>query len=111
MVTRILTRRELEALETLAGALEARGLVEERELLLGVLRASAEPGELSVSEAAQLARKCRQTIRNWIRAGRLPARADETNHYYVRVEALLPLLGSPRGREVCDGGGRWRRSS
>jgi hypothetical protein len=98
MVTRVLMQNELEALETLARTLERKGLTQERVALLGVLRASAEPREVSVSEAAALARKCRQTIRNWIRAGRLPARADETNHYYVAVDALLPLLGSRAGR-------------
>ena len=55
----------------------------ERDRLLAVLRAGAAPRELSVTEVAALTRKCRQTIRNWIKAGRLPARADDTNHYYV----------------------------
>ena len=93
MMTRVLTRNELAALEALARTLERKGLAQERDALLGVIRATAEPRELSVSEAAALTRKCRQTIRNWIKAGRLPARADETNHYYVPVEALTPLLG------------------
>jgi excisionase family DNA binding protein len=88
MVTRILTRSEIAALEALAHTLQHKGLAEERDLLMGVLRASAKPRELSVSEAAQLTRKCRQTIRNWIKAGRLPARADQTNHYYVPIDAL-----------------------
>jgi excisionase family DNA binding protein len=93
MVTRVLTRSELAALERLARTLERKGLAQEREMLLGVLRATAEPRELSVSEAAALTRKCRQTIRNWIKAGRLPARADQTNHFYVPIEALEPMLG------------------
>jgi excisionase family DNA binding protein len=93
MIPRVLTRDELAALEAIARTLERKGLAEEREALLGVIRASAQPRELSVSEAAALTRKCRQTIRNWIKAGRLPARADQTNHYYVPVEALAPLLG------------------
>ena len=92
MVTRVLTRRELVALEALARTLERKGLADERDMLLGVLRASAEPRELSVSEAAALTRRCRQTIRNWIKAGRLPARADQTNHYFVPVDALGPML-------------------
>ena len=92
VVTRVLTRAELAALEGLARTLERKGLAEEREMLLGVIRASAQPRELSVSEAAQLTRKCRQTIRNWIRAGRLPARADDTNHYFVPLEAIEPML-------------------
>jgi excisionase family DNA binding protein len=92
MVPRVLTPNELAALEALARTLERKGLVQERDALLGVIRASAQPRELSVSEAAALTRKCRQTIRNWIKAGRLPARADETNHYYVPVEALGPML-------------------
>jgi hypothetical protein len=108
MVTRVLTPSQLEALETLARTLERKGLTEERDALLGVIGASAEPRELSVSEAAALARKCAQTIRNWIKAGRLPARADGTNHYYVPLDALLPMLGqrapagaagAPRRRE------------
>jgi excisionase family DNA binding protein len=69
-----------------------QGAGPERDALLGVIRATAEPRELSVSEAAALTRKCRQTIRNWIKAGRLPARADQTNHYYVPLEALGPML-------------------
>jgi excisionase family DNA binding protein len=93
MVTRVLTRSELVALESLARTLERKGLEQEREALLGVIRATAEPRELSVSEAAALTRKCRQTIRNWIKAGRLPARADQTNHYYVPLDALEPMLG------------------
>ena len=93
MVARVLTRDELAVLEALARTLERKGLPDEREMLLAVLRASGEPRELSVSEAAQLTRKCRQTIRNWIKAGRLPARADQTNHYYVPLDALEPMLG------------------
>ena len=92
MVTRVLTRSEIVALESLARTLERKGLAQERDALLGVLRATAAPRELSVSEAAALTRKCRQTIRNWIKAGRLPARADQTNHYYVPIEALEPVL-------------------
>ena len=88
MVTRVLTRDELAVLEALARTLERKGLGDEREMLLGVLRAAAQPRELSVSEAAQLTRKCRQTIRNWIKAGRLPARADQTNHDDVPIDAL-----------------------
>jgi excisionase family DNA binding protein len=93
MVTRVLTRREIVALESLARTLERKGLAQEHEVLLQVLRATGEPRELSVSEAAALTRKCRQTIRNWIKAGRLPARADQTNHYYVPLDALEPMLG------------------
>ena len=63
MVTRVLTRSELVALESLARTLERKGLAQERAVLLGVLRATGEPRELSVSEAAALTRKCRQTIR------------------------------------------------
>ena len=88
MVTRVLTQNELAALEALARTLERKGLAQERDALLAVLRATAEPRELSVSEAAAFTRKCRQTIRNWIKAGRLPARADQTNHYYVPIDAL-----------------------
>ena len=95
MVTRVLTRNELAALEALAHTLERKGLAQERDALLRVIRATAEPRELSVSEAAALTRKCRQTIRNWIKAGRLPARADRTNHYYVPMEALEPVLDRP----------------
>src|SRR5437867_11208262 len=94
MVPRVLTRNELAALEALARTLERKGLAQERDALLGVIRASSDPRELSVSEAAALARKCRQTIRNWIKAGWLPARADQTNHYYVPLDALLPMLRS-----------------
>ena len=68
-------------------------LDERRATGLSLIRATAEPRDLSVSEAAALTRKCRQTIRNWIKAGRLPARADGTNHYYVPLEALEPMLG------------------
>ena len=88
MVTRVLTRDELAVLEVLARTLERKGLADERDRLLGVLGADGAPRELSVSEAAALTRKCRQTIRNWIKAGRLPARADQTNHYYVPIDAL-----------------------
>ena len=88
MVTRVLTCDELAVLEALARTLERKGLAEERDRLLGVLRADGAPRELSVTEAAAFTRKCRQTIRNWINAGRLPARADQTNHYYVPIDAL-----------------------
>lgn len=91
-MTRVLTRNELAALQALARTLGRKGLAEERDALLGVIRATAAPREVSVSEAAQLTRKCRQTIRNWIKAGRLPARTDQTNHYYVPLEALEPVL-------------------
>jgi hypothetical protein len=107
MVTRVLSEIEIETLETVAGMLGRKGLAEERDLLLGVIQASADPREVSVSEAAALARKCRQTIRNWIKAGWLPARADETNHYYVPLDALMPMLrareGGARPREVFPG--------
>jgi hypothetical protein len=102
MVTRVLTRSELAALEALAHTLERKGLAEERDMLLGVLRASAEPRELSVSEAAALTRKCRQTIRNWIKAWRLPARADETSHYYVPIEALRAVADRRRAGDPAN---------
>jgi hypothetical protein len=92
VVPRVLTESELVTLEALAEALARKGLTEERDALLGVLRSGSDRRELSVSEAAALARKSSQTIRNWIKAGWLPARADETNHYYVPVDALLPML-------------------
>src|SRR4051812_45712621 len=79
-VPRVLMESELETLEALAQTLERRGLTEERDVLLGVIRASSDAREVSVAEAAALARKSSQTIRNWIKAGWLPARTDETNH-------------------------------
>ena len=110
VLTRVLTQNELAALETLARTLERKGLAEERDALLGVIRATAEPRELSVSEAALFARKCRQTIRNWIKAGRLPARADETNHYYVPIDALRAVtdrrVRSPKPANPTKGGVR-----
>lgn len=92
MAARVLTGSEVETLEGLANTLARKGLAEERDVLLGVLRACAGRGEVSVSEAAALARKSSQTIRNWIKAGWLPAQADGTNHYYVPLDALLPML-------------------
>ena len=91
-MTRVLTAGELETLEGLAETLARKGLTEERDVLLGVLRAGPHARELSVAEAAALARKSSQTIRNWIKAGWLPARTDATNHYYVPLDALLPML-------------------
>jgi 5-methylcytosine-specific restriction endonuclease McrA len=106
VVTRVLTRDELAALEALARTLERQALAEERDRLLGVLRADGAPRELSVSEAAALTRKCRQTIRNWIKAGRLTARADQTNHYHVPIDALRAApdrAGAPgQAREASE---------
>src|SRR5687768_3044669 len=91
-VARVLTESELVTLGALAETLGRKGLTEERDVLLGVIGAGSGPRELRVAEAAALARRSSQTIRNWIKAGWLPARTDGTNHYYVPLDALLPMV-------------------
>jgi hypothetical protein len=88
----ILTERELRSLEELARQLDRRGLVSESQTLRDVLRMGGERREVRASVAARILHVTSQTIRNWVKQGRIPGRVDETSHVFVSVEALRPAL-------------------
>ncbi len=50
------------------------------------------PRELRAATAAKLLAVTPRTIRNWVRAGVLPGRRDQTGHFYVTVDALEPAI-------------------
>lgn len=82
--------------ETIAAAVEAkvRPLLEEmRALLASVTPAAAADGYLSVEKAAELAEVHGDTIRNWVKAGKLPEhRAGR--ELRVRRDELHRFLGA-----------------
>lgn len=59
---------------------------------------------ITVPEAARRARRDPETIRRWIRTGRLPARKIGTQHV-IEEEDLAPLLEEDEEIGIPD---RWR---
>ena len=88
----ILTERERRSIEELARRLERRGLVPESQTLRDILRLGGERREVRASVAARILHVTSQTIRNWVKQGRIPGRIDDTSHVFVMVEALQPAL-------------------
>jgi hypothetical protein len=91
-VVLILTERERRSIEELARQLELRGLVSESQNLRDILRIGSERREVRASVAARILHVTSQTIRNWVKQGRIPGRIDDTSHVFVSVEALQPAL-------------------
>ncbi len=88
----ILTEKDRRSIEELARRLELRGLVSESQTLRDILRTGSERREVRASDAARILHVTSQTIRNWVKQGRLAGRIDDTSHVFVAVEALQPAL-------------------
>jgi len=88
----ILTERELQSIEQLAQRLESQGLARESEALRNILRLGSERREVKASVAAVVLQVSSQTIRNWVKAGLLTGRIDDTGHVFVSVDALKSVV-------------------
>ncbi len=88
----VLTERELRSMESVAERLERQGLAAESEILRSIIHAGEERREVRASVAAGILHVTSQTIRNWVKQGRLAGRIDETGHVLVRVESLEPAI-------------------
>src|SRR5512146_2349557 len=88
----VLTERELRSIEDVAERLERQGLAAESEILRHIVRAGGDRREVRASVAAEILHVSSQTIRNWVKEGRLPGRIDQSGHILVRVKALEPAV-------------------
>ena len=88
----VLTKRELRSMEQLAERLESRGMARESETLRSILRVAGERSEVRASVAAEIFGVTPQTIRNWVKAGVIAGRIDDTGHVFVSVEALKAVF-------------------
>lgn len=90
----LVTSEHIEALAEVAARLDAKGLADESRRVRAVLaQLTQAPQEVPAAAAAEILAVTPQTVRNWVRAGVLPARRDRTGHFYVPVEALAPAIG------------------
>jgi hypothetical protein len=88
----VLTKRELRSLYLLADRLKSQGLVAESRTLQDILRLSTGQREVRASTAAEILHVTSQTVRNWVKSGKLAGRIDKTGHVFVDVEALRPTI-------------------
>lgn len=88
----ILTERELRSMEQLAQRMESRGMAVESETLRNIIRVSSKRREVKASVAAAVFDVSSQTIRNWVKAGMLAGRIDDTGHVLVSVDALRSVI-------------------
>jgi DNA-binding transcriptional ArsR family regulator len=93
MAIGLVSEQQMERLSAVAERLDARGLREESETIRQILAQLEQgPREVPASEAAEILEVTSQTIRNWIRAGILPGRQDQTGHFFVALDALEPAI-------------------
>jgi hypothetical protein len=98
MTLGLVTHEHLAALADVAARLDAKGLADEsRRVRVVLAQLELAPREVPASAAAEILAVTPQTVRNWVRGGRLPGRRDRTGHFYVPVDALEPAI---RLREV-----------
>jgi hypothetical protein len=89
----LVSEEQLQALSTVAARLDAKGLDEESKLLRAILvQLEATPAEVSASMAAEILQVTAQTVRNWVRAGIIPGRTDQTGHFLVSLDALKATI-------------------
>ena len=85
----LISSAQVEVLQSVAEALQAKGLSEESRALRGVVSAvRGSSDEYSAPEAAEILGVTPQTIRNWVRGSVIPGRRDATRHYWVPKQAL-----------------------
>jgi hypothetical protein len=89
----IVSREHLEALAAMAERLETRGLEDESRALREILaQINSGAHEVSESTAAEVLHVPPDIVRNWVRAGILAGREDETGRLYVPLEVLEPTI-------------------
>ena len=87
-----LSNRDLRSIEELARRLESQGLVAESQTLRDIIHTGGTRREVRASIAAKALHVTPQTIRNWVKRGRIDGRIDGTRHIFVKTEALRPAL-------------------
>jgi transposase-like protein len=88
----LLTERELRSIEDVAERLERQGLLAESQTLRSIVRTSGDRREVRASVAARILHVTPQTVRNWVKRGRLAGRVDGTGHVLVAAEAIRPAI-------------------